>query len=102
MNRHAIVGLAPLCLALAACGGSKPQRDAKAIPDSTMVTPAPEPTVKADTTMPTAAKSAAPATRPAATTSGLTKKDSAGFDRAIKAKFKIDEKTGKIDTIKRP
>jgi len=31
-----------------------------------------------------------------------TKVETGDYDKAIRPRFKIDEKTGKIDTIKRP
>jgi hypothetical protein len=42
------------------------------------------------------------ATKKAMSTPVPAKTESGDYDKAIRPKFKIDEKTGKIDTIKRP
>jgi len=47
------------------------------------------------------AKPAASAAKPAVAKPAVAK-DSAGFDRAIRPKFRINEKTGKVDTIRKP
>jgi hypothetical protein len=38
----------------------------------------------------------------AMSTPAAKKVETGDYDRAIRPKFKIDEKTGKVDTIKRP
>lgn len=97
MMRRFLVVLAPV-LVLAACGGktdsaSMPAPDSTAAPVVDSVTPP-------DSVRPDTAKAAAPAAAPA--TKPAAKAETGDHDIAIKPKFKIDEKSGKIDTIKRP
>ncbi|MDQ8153017.1 MAG: hypothetical protein P3B98_00020 [Gemmatimonadota bacterium] len=101
MTRHCLKLLAPV-LMLAACGGNKESAATPAV-DSTAA-PATESPVAAppvDTAVaPDSAKAAAPTVAPAA--KPAAKAETGDHDIAIKPRFKIDEKTGKIDTIKRP
>lgn len=105
MSRPFWLVFAP-ALALAACNG---KRESAASPaaDSTAAPSAP---ALADSTAKPAgdsvakpsgnaapAKPVTPAAKPAA-----GKAETTDYDQAIRPKFKIDEKTGKIDTIKRP
>ena len=101
--RHA--RLAALTLTLGACGGGKAPA-----PDTTAVA-APAPagsaldTTRAGITGPAADSSAtaiAPGAKGAATKKPDSTRAAGDYDRAIKPKFKIDEKTGKVDSIKRP
>ncbi len=100
MMRRFLVVLAPV-LVLAACGGktdsaSMPAPDSAAASTAAPVVDSvtPPDSVRPDTAK--AAPAAAPATKPAA------KAETGDHDIAVKPKFKIDEKSGKIDTIKRP
>jgi len=89
-------------LALAACGGTKtPAADssaaqAPAIQPSQM--PAPD-TMRADTAKQAAADSAAKA---AAAKAAKAATPPGGFDRVRRPIGTIDEKTGKVDTIRKP
>ncbi|MBM3906524.1 MAG: hypothetical protein FJ363_00455 [Gemmatimonadetes bacterium] len=100
MNRIPMQGLLATVLLVAACGGKS---DSAATPaaDSTAVAPAavPDSTPAMDSAAkPTADSAAAPAAaKPAA-----PKQETGDYDKAIRPRFKVDEKTGKIDTIKRP
>lgn len=85
-----------------ACGRSQ---DAASTPsaDSTGVAPAvtDSATLRASDTsakVPSAAKAAA--TGAAATKTAAPKTETGDYDQAIRPRFKIDEKTGKIDTIR--
>ena len=104
MTRPHWVLLASLAT-LAACGGTQ---DLAATPaaDSTAVAPAP---AIADSASPSATDSGAtatadsakgavaPAAKPAA-----PKVETGDYDKTMRPRFKIDEKTGKIDTIRKP
>lgn len=99
-------------LALVACGGSKaPVPDTSAgTPPVPAVAAPPADSVTADSARlasDSAAKAAASATNPAivgpaAVKVTPSKADSAGFDKAMKPKYQVDEKTGKVTPIKRP
>lgn len=97
MNRPSLVLLA----LVAACNG-KPQ--AASTPAADSIPAAPAAAAAADTNakavVDSAAKPGTPAANPAA--KPAQKQETGDRDIAIKPKFKIDEKTGKIDTIKRP
>jgi len=87
-------------MALGACGGSKapaPDTSAGAVPavDS----------AKADSTKPatdTSGKAATPAAKPPAAKAADAKAAPGDHDVALKPKFTVDEKTGKVTPIKRP
>lgn len=104
MPRHATTMLASGLLFAAACaGGTKvPAADtsAAAVPAPAAVIPA------ADSTKPaadTSAKTTAPVAAPVTAKPTDAKAAAPGdYDRAIKPKFSIDEKTGKVTPIKRP
>lgn len=88
--------------AVAAC--AKPQNDAAAAADTTK---APVAAPAADTTKPAAdsVKPAADSAKPAAPKPAATpaaKAETGDHDKFVKPKFKIDENTGKIDTIRKP
>ena len=104
-------------LALGACGGGKapaPDTSAGALPaPAAAAPPAAAPAAdnaKADSASlatESATKAAASATNPAivgpaAVNVTPAKADSVGFDKAMKPKYQIDEKTGKVTPIKRP
>jgi len=104
-------------LALGACSGSKapaPDTSAGAAPAPAAAVPAVDSmkvdSVRVDTLKPatdTSTKRVVPAKKPAVSEPGAfkaipPKPDSVGFDIAIKPKYKVDEKTGKITPIKRP
>lgn len=103
MPRRLMIALAPAFALLVACNG-KTESAATPAADSAAVAPAP---VVADSTAPMAADSiATPAGGSSATKTmsvpAPAKVETGDYDKAIRPKFKIDEKTGKIDTIKRP
>ena len=91
-------------LSLAACGGTRtPAADssaavvpAAAVQPSPMIPPD---TMKADTVQQAAADSAA---RAAAARPAKAATPPGDYDRFRKPKYTINEKTGKMDTIKRP
>ncbi|MCX5760619.1 MAG: hypothetical protein NTW72_03800 [Gemmatimonadetes bacterium] len=104
MLRHATTMLASGLLFAAACaGGTK----APAADTSVAAAPAPAAAMPAaDSTKPaadTSVKTTAPSVAPAAAKPTDAKAAAPGdYDRAIKPKFTIDEKTGKVTPIKRP
>ena len=83
-----------------ACGG---KTDSAATPaaDSTSVAPAaaPDSAPAVDSAAKPAADSAA---TPNAAKPAAPKQETGDYDKAMRPRFKVDEKTGKIDTIKRP
>ena len=100
MNKRFVMATASL-LALAACGG-KQESAATPATDSTAVTPAVADSVKpavADTgaKAPGAGTSAKPPAKAVA-----PKVETGDYDQAIRPRFKVNEKTGKIDTIRKP
>ena len=104
-STHAVAHAAALAgaLALAACGGAKtPTADssaavpAPAIQASQM--PAPD-TMKADTAKQAKTDSAAKA---AAVKAAKAAKPSGDYDRVRRPIGTIDEKTGKVDTVRKP
>lgn len=109
IKRHVVVALAPALLALAACDGKTESAVTPAV-DSTAVAPAATDSITkaaTDSTAKAAADSLAKlvgdsATKRAMSTPVPAKVETGDYDKAIRPKFKIDEKTGKIDTIKRP
>ncbi len=91
-------------LALAACGGTRtPAADSSAaavLPPAVQPSPMiPPDTMKADTVQQAAADSAA---RAAAARPAKAATPPGDYDRFRKPKYTINEKTGKMDTIKRP
>ena len=96
-------------LALAACGGTRtPAADSSAaavLPPAVQPSPMiPPDTMKADTVKQATADSAskAAAAKAAAAKPAKAATPPGGFDRLRKPKYTINEKTGKMDTIKRP
>ena len=106
IKRHFVAALAPALLTVGGCNGktdsaSVPAVDSAAV-DSAAVAPA-----VLDSAATAAADSLAKlvgdsAVKKAMSTPVPTKVETGDYDKAIKPRFKIDEKTGKIDTIKRP
>jgi hypothetical protein len=100
MNRKSMRALMATVLLAAACGA---KTDSAATPaaDSTTVAPAaaadsvPAPDSAAKATADSAAAPTAAKPAPA-------KQETGDYDKAVRPRFKVDEKTGKIDTIKRP
>jgi len=120
MVRQSRVLLAPALALCAACGGKTQSAAMPAVdsnPPAPVATPAAAastptmslpaaPTAAGASRVGTAGRASAPGASPAKpTTPAMKNADSSsapGYDRAIKPKFKIDEKTGKIEVIKRP
>ncbi len=104
-TRAAVVAFASVvALAAVACGG-KPQASTPA-PDSAAA-PAPAAaapiTPAAATARDTTKKAAADSTTPAsAAMKSPAKEEKGDYDRILRPKFKVDEKTGKVTPIKRP
>jgi hypothetical protein len=94
-RRHA--WLVVPAFALAGCAGK--QEAASPAADTTTVAP-----TVVDSAVPNAAPNPADSTtKPTGTTKTPAPKTETGdYDQAIKPRFKVDEKTGKIDTIKKP
>lgn len=96
----------PLLLLAAGCVKSEPAKS----PAADAAAAAPTPAVPDTTPLPTAAGSAqarsdaqkTPAPATPKRTVDTAKVETGGYDKAIKPRFKIDEKTGKIDTIRKP
>lgn len=88
-------------VAFAACAGK--QDAATPAADSTAVAPTVVDSAMAAPVDSTAKSTADTAAKPAAATKATTpKQETGGYDQPIKPRFKIDEKTGKVDTIKKP
>ncbi|MBA4073125.1 MAG: hypothetical protein C0497_15065 [Gemmatimonas sp.] len=112
MRRHFMIALAPAFIVLGACeakteSAATPAVDSAAV-HSAAVAPAPldSGAVAAADSLATlvrdsAARPAMPA-KPTMSVPAPAKVETGDYDKAIRPKFKIDEKTGKIDTIKRP
>jgi len=101
MPRRVVISLAPALVLLAACNG-KSNSAATPAADSAAVAPAAvdsSASAAADSLGKPAGDSAA---KPTMSTPAPAKAETGDYDKAIRPKFKIDEKTGKIDTIKRP
>lgn len=101
MNRRLVVVLVPAFAMLAACNGKTESAATPAV-DSAAVTPA-----AVDSAAAAAADSLAKlvgdsAVKKAMSTPVPGKVETGDYDKAIRPRFKIDEKTGKIDTIRRP
>ena len=94
-------------IALGACGGSKtpaPDTSAGVVSSPAAAVPAVD-SARADSAKPatdTSVKAAAPAGKPTATKAADAKAALGDHDVALKPKFTIDEKTGKVTPIKRP
>ncbi len=98
MRRRSLAVLAPVIAFVAACGG-KSQSASPPAADTT--TPPPAPAI--DSVAKRAADSASkPAVPQAPKAKPAGKPEMGDHDVAIRPKFKIDEKTGKVDPIKRP
>jgi ABC-type Zn uptake system ZnuABC Zn-binding protein ZnuA len=103
MTRRFLMVLAPALMLLAACDGKTESAATPAV-DSTAVAPAP---VVVDSTVTAAGDSAVKVAGDSAAKKTMAapapaKGETGDYDKAIRPRFKIDEKTGKIDTIKRP
>ena len=101
MKRYFMAALAPALLTVAACNG-KTESAATPAADSVAIAPA-----ALDSAAAAAADSLAklvgdPAVKKAMSTPVPGKVETGDYDKAIRPRFKINEKTGKIDTIKRP
>lgn len=101
MQRRLMVALAPAFVLLAACDGKTESAATPAV-DSAAVAPA-----AIDSGAAAAADSLAKlvgdsAAKKAMSAPAPAKAETGDYDKALRPKFKIDEKTGKIDTIKRP
>ncbi len=105
MKRRFVVALAPAFVLLVACSG-KSKSAATTAADSATVDSAARATAT-DSIAKAAGDSLAKlvgdsATKKAMATPVPAKVETGDYDKAIRPKFKIDEKTGKIDTIRRP
>lgn len=101
MPRRFMIALAPVLVLLAACDGKTESAATPAV-DSAAVAPAPvdsSAAAAADSLAKLAGDSAA---KKAMSAPAPAKVETGDYDKAIRPKFKIDEKTGKVDTIKRP
>lgn len=103
MPRHYVLALAPAFALIAACNGKTESAATPAV-DSAAVAPA---AVDSGAVAAAAADSLAKlaadsASKKAMSAPAPAKVETGDYDKAIRPKFKIDEKTGKIDTIKRP
>ncbi len=102
MNRRQWMIFAP-AFALTACGG---KQNAAATPgvDTSAVAPAATAADSVTSAADTGVKAADSAAKAAAAAPKATapKVEKGDYDQATKPRFKIDEKTGKIDTIRKP
>jgi hypothetical protein len=102
MPRPFMIALAPAFALLAACSGKTDSAATPAV-DSTAVAPAAVIDSGAAAAADSLAKQSADSAAKKAMSAPVAKKVETGdYDKAIRPKFKIDEKTGKVDTIKRP
>ena len=101
MKRHFVAALAPALLAVAGCNGKTESAATPAV-DSAGVVPAAVDSAAAAAADTLARLTGDSAVKKAMSTTVPTKVETGDYDKAIRPKFKIDEKTGKIDTIKRP
>ncbi|MFA6164973.1 MAG: hypothetical protein WC700_00010 [Gemmatimonadaceae bacterium] len=106
MKLRFVVSLAPAFVMLVACSGKTESAATPAV-DSAAVDSAARAAAATDSIAKAAGDSLAKlvgdsATKKAMATPVPAKKETGDYDKAIRPKFKIDEKTGKIDTIKRP
>lgn len=101
MKLRSMIALAPAFVLLAACNG-KTESAATPAADSAGVVPAAVDSAAAAAADTLAKLVGDSATKKAMATPVPTKVETGDYDKAIRPKFKIDEKTGKIDTIKRP
>lgn len=106
MPRHFTLALAPALALIAACNGKTESAATPAV-DSAAVAPAAVAPAAVDSGAAAAADSLAKlaadsASKKAMSAPAPAKIETGDYDKAIRPKFKIDEKTGKIDTIKRP
>ena len=101
MKRHVMAALTPALLTVAGCSGKTESAATPAV-DSAAVAP-----VATDSIAKAAADSLAKlagdtAAKKAMSVPAPAKAETGDYDKAIRPRFKINEKTGKIDTIKRP
>ncbi len=101
MKIRFVVSLAPAFVLLVACSGKTESAATPAV-DSAAVTPAAVDSAAAAAADTLAKLVGDSATKKAMSTPVPAKAETGDYDKAIRPKFKIDEKTGKIDTIKRP
>lgn len=95
------MALAPALTLLAACDGKTESAATPAV-DSAAVAPAPLDSGAAAVADSLARLSHDAAAKKTMSTPAPAKVETGDYDKAIRPRFKIDEKTGKIDTIKRP
>ncbi|MBI5600735.1 MAG: hypothetical protein HY944_04115 [Gemmatimonadetes bacterium] len=99
MPRRFTLALAPAFVLIAACNGKTESAATPAV-DSTTVAPA---VVDSSAAADSLAKPPADSVpKKAMSAPAPAKVETGDYDKAIRPKFKIDEKTGKVDTIKRP
>lgn len=101
MPRHGMLALAPAFVLIAACNGKTESAATPAV-DSAAVAPAVVDSGAAAAADSFAKLSADSVPKKAMSTPVPAKVETGDYDKAIRPRFKIDEKTGKIDTIKRP
>ncbi|MDP1860434.1 MAG: hypothetical protein Q8K82_17280 [Gemmatimonadaceae bacterium] len=96
-----MMALVPAFVMLAGCDG-KTESAATPSVDSASVVPAAVDSAAAAAADTLAKLVGDSATKKAMSTPVPAKVETGDYDKAIRPKFKIDEKTGKIDTIKKP
>lgn len=101
MPRRLILALAPAFVLIAACTGKTESAATPAV-DSTAVAPAAVDSIAAAAADSLAKRSADSTAKKTMSAPAPAKVETGDYDKAIRPKFKIDEKTGKVDTIKRP
>lgn len=101
MPRHLMFAVAPVVALIAACNGKTESAATPAV-DSVAVAPAAVDSSAAAAADSLAKLAADSASKKAMSAPAPAKVETGDYDKAIRPKFKIDEKTGKIDTIKRP
>ena len=101
MPRRFTIALAPVFVLIAACTGKTESAATPAV-DSTAVAPAVVDSSAAAAADSLAKQPADSVAKKAMAAPAPAKVETGDYDKAIRPKFKIDEKTGKIDTIKRP
>lgn len=101
MKRRVLLALLPAFATIAACTGKTESAATPAV-DSIAVAPAAVDSVAAAAADSLAKRSADSTAKKTMSAPAPAKVETGDYDKAIRPKFKIDEKTGKVDTIKRP
>lgn len=101
MTRRFMIACAPALVMLVACDGKTESAATPAV-DSAAVAPAVVDSSAAAAADSLAKQPADSVPKKAMSAPAPAKVETGDYDKALRPKFKIDDKTGKIDTIRRP